>query len=95
MSPQIKYTPLHWLAYWNDVGSIMLIFETFDSKPEKQFHEFQIMMTVGGKGLTPIDIAAKNKSHEAAILLLDQFIKRKDLIANIYQINSKVEVEKV
>jgi hypothetical protein len=28
---QVSYTPLHWLAYWNDYRSINFLFKTLDN----------------------------------------------------------------
>ena len=41
-------------------------------------------MTLSSNGVTPLDVAAKNRSHSAAILMIDQFIKRKDYISQIF-----------
>jgi hypothetical protein len=43
------------------------------------------MMQISANGVTPIDVAAKNKSHQAAIFLIDQFYSRKDFIAKIFE----------
>ena len=83
--PSIKYTPLHWLGYWNDVSAILLLFETFDKLEESEkMKNFQTMMSLSSNGVTPLDVAAKNRSHTAAILMVDQFIKRKAYISQIF-----------
>ena len=64
---QVKFTGLHWLAYWNDIESINYILSnlTLDKKTVES------IFALNHKNMTLIDIAGKHKCHEAVLFLLD------------------------
>ena len=65
-APQILYTPIHWLAYWNDVESIKYLLKSI---PLDKI-TYELVLCANSDGMTPIDIAGKHESHESAIMLL-------------------------
>lgn len=79
---QIKFTPMHWLAYWDDVESIRYILSNIDVNYKTLFSIMQVTET----GLTPLDIAGKHKSNESAMALInfltDNFSMIRDLFTN-------------
>lgn len=54
-SKQVKFTPLHWLAFWNDTESIQYILTQVSEE------NFTSTMKLSTSGLTPIDIAGKHQ----------------------------------
>ena len=53
---EIGYTPLHWLAYWNDFASINHLLKVVDKQTDDKSKILRLMF-MSKKGLTPIDIA--------------------------------------
>jgi len=81
---QINYTPLHWLAYWNDAESIELILTHFhwmhiDKKPN-----IPDVMASDSLGMTPLDVAGKHGSREAANSILNFFANHFNYIHQIF-----------
>ena len=58
--PEVKYTPLHWLGYWNDYHSIDFLLCQVD---KTKMEHVETIMQRTSKDLTPLDIAARNKSN--------------------------------
>lgn len=77
---QVKNSALHWLAYYNDVESIMYILNNLPLEAK----DFSNIMTLNSRGLTPLDVAAKHKCHEAAITFIDFFMSRPTMLNQIY-----------
>jgi len=53
---QVTYTPIHWLAYWDDVESINYILSLIQQSKE------QIIKTMmpNIRNITPLDVAGKH-----------------------------------
>ena len=77
---QVKNSALHWLAYYNDVESIMYILNNLPL----EIKDFSNIMTLNSRNMTPLDIAAKHKCHEAAVTFIDFFMSRPHLLNAIY-----------
>jgi len=53
---QVNYSPIHWLAYWNDVESINYILSLIPADKE---HIIKMMMP-NIRNITPLDVAGKH-----------------------------------
>ena len=63
---QIKYSPMHWLAYWDDSEAIAYLLNNIPQTKES----YSKILRHNNEGMTPIDIAGKHKSNTSALLLL-------------------------
>lgn len=77
---QVKYTILHWLAYWNDIGSLAYLLENI----EVGVTQYSKVMGVDHRGLTFLDMAGLRGCHESVIMLLDFFAGKTDVIRAIF-----------
>jgi len=68
---EVKYSPLHWLAYWNDTESILFLLR-LANKDEKITIDKILCLNCNDN--TPVDTAGKNRSNLAAMLFLDFFL---------------------
>lgn len=68
---EVKYSPLHWLAYWNDTESILFLLR-LANKDEKITIDRILCLNCNDN--TPVDTAGKNRSNLAAMLFLDFFL---------------------
>ena len=82
---QIFYTPIHWLAYWNDVEALKYIISII---PADQFH---LVMSMTSEAMTPLDIAGKHGSHEAAHFLINYLTEKFSIIKNCFNNNRKLK----
>lgn len=85
---QVLYTPLHWLAYWNDAESIHYILNQVPDKTE----QFVKILTQNESKMTPLDIAGKHESHESALVFIDYLQKKFHMIEKLFvsiRINNK------
>ena len=87
---QVKYTILHWLAFWNDIESLAYLLENI----EVNVMQYSKVMAVDHRGLTFMDMAGLRGSHEAVIMLLDFFAGKMDVIKAIFG-TSKMSNNKV
>ena len=77
---QVKYTILHWLAFWNDIESLAYLLENI----EVNVAQYSKVMGVDHRGLTFLDMAGLQGCHESVIMLLDFFAGRMDVIRAIF-----------
>ena len=70
VSAQLFYTPLHWLAYWNDSASIHYLLHLVPNTLE----DFKKIFAVNYEDLCALDIAGMKKCDESAQILID-FLK--------------------
>lgn len=91
------YTPIHWLAYWNDVESINYILELVPNK--KQYIIETMKPNI--RNLSPLDVAGKHKSHESALLLLQFLRNHFNFVEDIFNVknignhrHNKIEISK-
>ena len=75
------YTPLHWLAYWNDYYSVQYLLDLVD---KEDYEEIELIMSKTSEGVTPMDIAGRNKSNQTAIMMLEYFRKNFDIIVDVF-----------
>lgn len=85
VAPQVEYTPLHWLAFWNDVESIHYILNLIPDDVE----EIKKIMRQNFSGLTPLDIAGQHKCHEAGIMMINFLTSKFNYIVDIYNETDK------
>lgn len=78
---EVKYSPLHWLAYWNDTESILFLLR-LANKDEKITIDRILCLNCNDN--TPVDTAGKNRSSLAAMLFLDFFLQNFDYIKKIF-----------
>lgn len=81
-APQVLYTPLHWLGYWNDYPSIGFLLSQVDKSDPVHIER---IMSRTSTDLTPLDIAARNKSNDAALLFLQYFEKNFDIVIDVFR----------
>lgn len=79
---QVKYTIVHWLAFWNDIESLHYILENVEESVET----YTKVMSVSHRDLTPIDIAGTRGCHEAVLLLVDFFVGKIQLLKKIFRV---------
>jgi hypothetical protein len=66
---------MHWLAYWNDSASVKYLLEDIvEENVSKEILEE--LMHISFNGMTPIDMAGKNNSLQAANEILNFFTAR-------------------
>ena len=68
--PQVKLTPLHWLAYWNDYRTIQFLLSLVCCNDK---FEMLKLLDKSERGLTAIDIAGMHRSDDAVITFLQFF----------------------
>ena len=82
---QVSYTPLHWLAFWNDAESIHYILNLIP----QNITSYKKLMHKNVSGLTPLDIAGQHGCHEAAMLIINFLTARFEYICEIFDENKK------
>ena len=82
VSNQTHYTPMHWLCYWNDKKSIEYILSLVESNASVE--NLEKLMTQSYNQMTPIDMAGKNGSVDAALLILNFFTTRFKFIEMLF-----------
>jgi len=78
---QVKYTPLHWLALWNDYQSIEYLLNSVDKNDPEQV---KMIMSYNNDGLTPLDVAGVRQSNEAALIFLGYFKRNFPMIQWVF-----------
>lgn len=68
---QESYTPLHWLAFWNDFESINFLLKQIKTDEPKE--TMKMLVRMNSSLMTPLDIAGTHESHESAYLMIDYF----------------------
>ena len=68
---QVNYTPLHWLAYWNDFKSINFLLKQIDK--EEPIETIEKLISLNTSEMTALDVAGTHESHEAAMLIIEYF----------------------
>ena len=68
--PQIKYSSLHWLAYWNDHRSIEFLLSTL---PGTDRERIQKLLLPNSEDYTAIDFAGMHKSFECLLIMILYF----------------------
>ena len=87
---QIGYSPLHWLAYWDDLQAFQYFVSIIPPK------ELSKILCLSVFGLTPLDIAGKNKSDSVAQWLITYLTDKFDIIKKLFQsLNIKAGNNKV
>ena len=76
---QTLYQPLHWLAYWNDSASIQYILKTVEEQM-KSPQDLKDLMSLTNNGLTIVDVAGSNGSHESALVILNLLSEKFEMI---------------
>ena len=69
--PQIKYQPLHWLAFWNDHQSIDYLLTTLRS--EECGISFKDLLLPDQNGFTALDFAGMHSSFESMFIFIEFF----------------------
>ena len=77
----MKYSPLHWLACNNDVNSIRYLLGLI--QPEDK-DEINHVMCLSHDGMTALDLAAKNKSDDAAKAIIKYFTKNFEYVVRVF-----------
>ena len=91
-SRQTNFTPVHWLAYWNDHRSIDYILRQVEKHVTKD--KLERLMIVSSNNMTPIDIAGKNNCREAAIAIMEFFISRPKFMELIFEyMKEEIQIE--
>ena len=80
--PQVSYSPLHWLAYWNDYATIEFLLSHVDKDDPEQV---EMIMANTSEGLTPLDIAGRHGSNEAALIFMLYFSLNFDIIVDVFK----------
>ena len=89
--PEVKYTPLHWLGYWNDYHSIDFLLCQVD---KTKMEHVETIMQRTSKDLTPLDIAARNKSNQSVLLFLNFFETNFDMVIDVFHRADKLTSNK-
>ena len=84
--PQILYTPLHWLAYWNDHKSIEFLLSTV-SPDDKE--KVKYLFKPNDKDLTPLDFAGVNNAFESIQLIISYFRNNFEIIEWVFSLDQK------
>lgn len=77
----MSYTPLHWLAYWNDVESIHYLLNLIPETLE----DYKKIMKLNFSGLTPLDIAGQHMCTESALMIIEHMTERFGFIEEIFE----------
>ena len=85
--PQIKYQPLHWLAYWNDHMSVDFLLSTFtDSSHENNIKQ---LLLLDKDGYTALDFAGMHQSFETLLIFIEYFKQQFHHLEAMFNSNNK------
>lgn len=81
--PQILYSPLHWLAYWDDHNSVNFLLSTVSGRDSKKV---QRLFRPNSDDLTPLDIAGVNNAHETLLHIINYFQDNFHILEQVFEV---------